>query len=283
MVKKIVLNNDSIVSENPQRFVESFKFFSNVLNENFFEIYHSRKIIQFSNLEFAEMNLTSDGKTLYDFYQFIENPHDWITLISIFMDSNFIVNKNIDERNQLISSNSLILSSFAHNSIYCTDCYEVELDSIKYPIRNIFNCETLESNLSEIIISDFTERILEDDLIIINKCGKNRIGISKILFHDQFVDEYRAMQKKYQDKFLKIYSAILRGEKVLRDYDYHGESETVRNGDKYKAERKVKFQKVERIIYYHLKLDKDVSVYMEIENEILYVGKFTHHLSTKKN
>ena len=108
--------------------------------------------------------------------------------------------------------------------------------------------------------------------------------VSTIKFHDEFKEDYINVSmnpsvKKKWDDFLKL---LFLGEKTIDCYDYHNESETVRNSGNLSEERKVKFNKQEKIIYKHLKLDQNWSSYIEINGDTIYFGKLTSHLSTKK-
>ena len=108
--------------------------------------------------------------------------------------------------------------------------------------------------------------------------------VNSIKFHDGFNQDYINARtnpnvKKKWDDFLKL---LFLGEKTLDHYDYHNESETVRRSVNLSDERKVKFNKQEKIIYNHLKLDKNWSSYIEISGDTIYFGKLTSHLTTKK-
>lgn len=108
--------------------------------------------------------------------------------------------------------------------------------------------------------------------------------VNSIKFHDEFNQDYinastNPNVKKKWDDFLKM---LFLGEKTLDCYDYHSESETVRRSVNLSEERKVKFNKQEKIIYNHLKLDQNWSSYIEINGDTIYFGKLTSHLTTKK-
>ena len=108
--------------------------------------------------------------------------------------------------------------------------------------------------------------------------------VNSIKFHDEFNRDYinastNPNVKKKWDDFLKL---LFLGEKTIDRYDYHSESETVRRSVNLSEERKVKFNKQEKIIYSHLKLDQNWSSYIEINGDTIYFGKLTSHLTTKK-
>ena len=85
-----------------------------------------------------------------------------------------------------------------------------------------------------------------------------------------------------KNKWDDVLKLLFLGEKTIESYDYHNESETVRTSGKMSEERKVKFNKQEKKIYYHLKLDQNWSSYIEISGDTIYFGKLTSHLTTKK-
>lgn len=122
------------------------------------------------------------------------------------------------------------------------------------------------------------------------KIESSRIGlldinypkIIKVVFHDSFFEEYMNMDTIVKPKVDRIFKELFFGEKKLDSYEYHSESETVKTNQKLSEERKVKFGNLEKIIYMHIKVTQDWSIYTEISNNKLYFGRLSSHLSTKK-
>lgn len=156
------------------------------------------------------------------------------------------------------------------------------------------NCETdnifdVESTIDQYKTRNF-QRLIPN---IISQLEINyRIGkikdlyptVNSIKFHDEFHGDYTNVSENHfiknkWDDFLKL---LFLGEKKIESYDYHNESETVRKSVDLSKERTVKFNKKEKKIYYHLKLDQNWSSYIEISRDTIYFGKLTSHLTTKK-
>lgn len=151
---------------------------------------------------------------------------------------------------------------------------------------NIFDVESTidqykKRNFQGLIPNIISQLEINDRL---GKIEKLYPTVSSIKFHDGFGNDYINMSSKpvVKNKWDDVLKLLFLGEKTIESYDYHNESETVRTSGKMSEERKVKFNKQEKIIYYHLKLDQNWSSYIEINADTIYFGKLTSHLSTKK-
>ncbi|WP_282798756.1 hypothetical protein [Lactococcus lactis] len=110
----------------------------------------------------------------------------------------------------------------------------------------------------------------------------NEEHINKIVFHDNFAKEYSNCPKIMREKLIDVFLKVILGKKNFNDYDYHGESESVKTNPQKIQERNVKFSGNQMTILMHLKLTQDWSIYIKIKDKTAYIGKLTDHLSTKK-
>lgn len=192
------------------------------------------------------------------------------------------INNEYDSVKLCLSDEEGCLISISNNSQWNTRLYRkgsCETD-------NIFD---VESTIVQYKTRNFQKLIpnIISQLEINERLGKIKElypTVNSIKFHDEFNKDYinastNLNVKKKWDDFLKL---LFLGEKTLDHYDYHNESETVRRSVNLSDERKVKFNKQEKIIYNHLKLDKNWSSYIEISGNTIYFGKLTSHLTTKK-
>lgn len=284
MVKYIVLNEESLKADSPKEFTLSFKKHYDLMKYKIFNLYEMPKIKLYSSKSFIELELAQNGKTLYDFYSEISEAHDWITLISSYIDTHVEVTNDFSEIIDLASTHQFISTSFSHNEVYCNDIILFSIkDIVSCDVKNIYDDNSLSDTIFRLLEYKLHEDFSNPGFNIINKCGENKINVKTIEFHKEFTSEFRLMQKKYQKKVVSIFTNFLLGEKFISDYEYHDESESVKNNPSKTNERKVYFQNKDMEIFKHLKLDKDVSVYLEIQGDVLFVGKFTKHLSTKKH
>lgn len=192
------------------------------------------------------------------------------------------INNEYDSVKLCLSDKEGCLISISNNSQWNSRLYRegsCETD-------NIFD---VESTIAQYKTRNFQRLIpnIISQLEINERLGKIKElypTVNSIKFHDEFNKDYinastNSNVKKKWDDFLKL---LFLGEKTIDCYDYHNESETVRNSGNLSEERKVKFNKQEKIIYNHLKLDQNWSSYIEINGDTIYFGKLTSHLSTKK-
>lgn len=174
------------------------------------------------------------------------------------------------------------LISISNNSSWNTKSYTrngLETD-------NIFDVESTIDQYKKRNFQGLIPNIISQ-LEINEKLGKIKElypKVSSIKFHDEFIKDYTNVSKNLnvKNKWDDILKLLFLGEKKIDSYDYHNESETVRRSVNLSEERKVKFNKQEKKIFFHLKLDQNWSSYIEISEDTIYFGKLTSHLSTKK-
>lgn len=165
------------------------------------------------------------------------------------------------------------------------DDFSIEKSKIKEhlndeELHNVFNEDSLKTFLR---LKKFPNMIKKNiELINEIELPQSAYGIKSVKFHDKLHDQLSAAPRYIIKKFIGIIVGILLSEKELSDYDYHGESETVRNDSKMRAQREVKFNGEKKEIFMHIKITQDWSIYLEQKKNILYVGKLTDHLTTKK-
>lgn len=164
------------------------------------------------------------------------------------------------------------------------DDFSIENSEIKEhlsdeKLHNVFNEYSLKRFLRLKKFPNMIKKYIE--LINEIKLPQSAYGIKSLKFHDNLHDQLAAAPENIGKKFIGIIVGVLLSEKELSAYDYHGESETVRNDSRMRAQREVKFNGEKKEIFMHVKITQDWSIYLEQKKNVLYVGNLTSHLTTK--
>ena len=261
------------------------------LNEIFFkECIEDDSLVRQLKTIHKNMNRFEDPNIYYypnseefsDLYKQIDSIKNKSLKIFLYQQLNKLLKMDDTTGNALnycLREDNKCLVSISKSTMWHVNLYQ----QAEFKTDNIFDCSSMYSYLRENRFKNYFNYFLNQ------KNDSEKIGlldniypkIKKVSFHNNFLEEYTEIDSTIKPKFDRILKDLFFGIKRLESYNYHSESETVRNNPKYREERRVKFHDCEKIIYMHLKITNDWSIYVEESDDRMLFGRLTAHLSTQ--
>lgn len=201
--------------------------------------------------------------------------HDIISKDFPDTDFSIVLNSSID--------NEKFLRCFISPSLgesWESDKINIRVDDDEINLSNIYD----EKSTFNFLKNSWAKKVLLDKIVCgetISHLGENKYDAKSIVFHDDFSKDMLVIPRNIKDKVTDIFTLVIFGEKVFENYNYHAESETVKKNSKLRKERDVKFDGETENILMHLKINQQYSVYIEVNNNQIHVGRISNHLTTK--